>query len=218
MSDPQIIAPVGAYSVDPGLSYEARYRVQRVQDPIDPFGDAVQLAIRWLDRNKKGIPDPDGTAIVANLPLVVADGVQQRIAHIGPGGQLVPPAGTIYCRPFVACYGDDHITDIIVIGFQRILPAGLAPITTVTASTILPDGTWGIVLVSAAAPLTVTLPKDPVLGQTLTIKDAIGSAATYPITIDDGGGFNIEGADTLVIQFNYGWVQLSYTGIQWAQV
>lgn len=211
MSNPQIIAPVGVYGVDPGLLYEARFRVQRQQDPVDPLNDAVQLGIRWLDHNK----DDAGAAIVADLPLVIADGVQQRSARVGLGGEHTPPAGTVYCRPYVACYGDNHLTDVIVIEFRRIGVAG--GYFAVTTSTALPEGAEGLVLVNAGGPLTVVLPPSPVARQTLTIKDAAGNALANAITIS-GGDANIEGAATLALNYDYSWAQLAYSGTQWVQI
>ena len=82
---------------------------------------------------------------------------------------------------------------------------------------VLASGTNGLVLAnSTAGPLTVTLPPAPSPGQTCTIKDSAGTAGSNPITVA-GGGFTIEGALTLVIGSNYGWVQLAFTGLQWVQ-
>jgi len=87
----------------------------------------------------------------------------------------------------------------------------------VTAGQVLPAGFDGTVLVEASAPLIVTLPAGPTVGQAVTIKDAAGNAGTYPITVS-GGGALIEGAPTLPINFNYGWVALLFSGGQWVQV
>jgi len=87
----------------------------------------------------------------------------------------------------------------------------------VTAGQVLPAGFDGTVLVEAAAPLIVTLPSAPTVGQAVTIKDAAGNAGTYPITVS-GGGALIEGMPTLVINFNYGWAALLFSGGGWVQV
>jgi hypothetical protein len=89
----------------------------------------------------------------------------------------------------------------------------------ISASTVLPAGTTGLVLVdTTSGTLTVTLPPAPALGQTLTIKDANGFAGSgNPLTVA-GGGFTIEGALNLVIAANYGWVQLAFAGTAWVQV
>jgi hypothetical protein len=97
-------------------------------------------------------------------------------------------------------------------------PPDLLPPQTlvVISSETLPAGFTGTALVEAAAPLTVTLPPAPSVGQTVTVKDALGNAGTYPITIT-GDGPSIEGVVTLVLQYNYSWVNLIFTGSQWVQ-
>jgi hypothetical protein len=98
-------------------------------------------------------------------------------------------------------------------------PAWQPGFTNVTASGRLPFGTNGLALVdTTSGPLTVTLPPAPALSQSLTIKDANGFAGSgNPITVA-GGGFTIEGELSLVIDSNYGWVQLAFTGVAWVQV
>jgi hypothetical protein len=98
-------------------------------------------------------------------------------------------------------------------------PAWQPGFMSVTASGTLPAGTGGLVLVdTTSGTLTVTLPPAPALGQSLTIKDANGFAGSgNPITVA-GGGFTIEGALSLVIAANYGWVQLAFAGTAWVQV
>jgi hypothetical protein len=97
-------------------------------------------------------------------------------------------------------------------------PAWQPGFMSVTASGVLPAGTNGLVLVdTTAGAMTVTLPPAPSLGQTLTIKDSAGVAGANPITVA-GGGFTIEGALSLAITSNYGWVQLAFAGTSWVQV
>jgi hypothetical protein len=97
-------------------------------------------------------------------------------------------------------------------------PPELLPpqVLVVTASQVLPSGFTGNVLVQAAAALTLTLPPIPIAGQAVTIKDAVGNAGSYPITVN-GNSVTIEGTATLVINFNYGWLSLVYGGTQWLQ-
>jgi len=91
---------------------------------------------------------------------------------------------------------------------------GILPWQIVTASMTLENSTTGLVLVQHAAPLTVGLPPAPLTGQTLTIKDAAGNSAAWPVTISGP----IEGAASLDIAFNWSWVSLAYAGTQWVQV
>lgn len=87
----------------------------------------------------------------------------------------------------------------------------------VTGSTVLASSATGLVLVQHTAPCTITLPTSPSLGQLLTIKDALGHSATWPITITAGAS-TIEGAASLTIEFNWSWVSLAYMGTGWGQV
>jgi hypothetical protein len=90
-----------------------------------------------------------------------------------------------------------------------------APPATVvaTTSTVLPLGFTGTVLVQQIAPVTITLPPTPSAGQQVTVKDAQGVAGTHPITVAG----TIEGATNMTINFAYGWVSLTYSGMQWVQ-
>jgi hypothetical protein len=91
-------------------------------------------------------------------------------------------------------------------------------IVVVTATATLASGFAGFVKVenSTSAPIIVGLPASPFAGQEITLKDTIGNAGSYPITVA-GNGRTIEGAGSLAISFNYGWVDLMFTGSQWVQ-
>lgn len=84
----------------------------------------------------------------------------------------------------------------------------------VAASQTLPQGFSGTVMVEQTGPVTIALPPLPSTGQQVTVKDALGQAATYPITVAG----TIEGATNMIINFAYGWVALSYAGTQWVQI
>lgn len=92
------------------------------------------------------------------------------------------------------------------------------PMMVVSATMSLPAGYSGFVRVenSTSAPVTITLPPSPVGGQEITLKDCYGNASTYPVTIT-GGGPAIEGQVSLVLSYNYSWVDLIFTGSQWVQ-
>ena len=92
------------------------------------------------------------------------------------------------------------------------------PMMVVNATTTLPAGYRGFVRVENGtnAPVTITLPPSPVASQEITLKDTYGNAAAYPITIT-GSGPAIEGQVSLVLQYNYSWVDLVFTGSQWVQ-
>jgi hypothetical protein len=92
------------------------------------------------------------------------------------------------------------------------------PMIVVNHTTALPAGFSGFVRVenNTSAPITIALPDSPVASQEITFKDCYGNAGTYPVTIT-GGASAIEGQTTLVLQYNYSWVDLMFTGAQWVQ-
>lgn len=89
---------------------------------------------------------------------------------------------------------------------------------TITGTATLPAGYTGFVRVENAgtSPISVFLPPSPSERQEIEIADTIGNAGTYPITVD-GVGQMIGDAATIVISFDYGWVNLIYTGSRWVQ-
>lgn len=98
-------------------------------------------------------------------------------------------------------------------------PGSIENIIVIGGNTTIPIGFIGFALVenNTSAPITVTMPVDHPSGKRITVKDAIGNAGTYPITIS-GGGTNIEGVSTLVLSYNYSWADLLSTGTSWVQV
>jgi hypothetical protein len=103
-------------------------------------------------------------------------------------------------------------------GGISVTPPATGGSITVTGTASLPVGFGGFVKVrnASAAPISVFLPATPNEGQEIEIKDTLGNAGTYPVTVD-GVGQMIEGAATMTIAFDYGWVDLRYTDGQWVQ-
>jgi hypothetical protein len=97
-------------------------------------------------------------------------------------------------------------------------PGAPGSVITVAETTALPLGFAGLVCAEpAGGPITVALPPAPVLRQEVTIKDTGGNASANNITVA-GGDRTIEGAASLVLSFDYGWVDLVYAGTEWVQV
>jgi len=88
----------------------------------------------------------------------------------------------------------------------------------VNDTTTLPAGFDGFVRAenTTGGAITITLPANPNPSQNIIVKDTVGNATSYPITVS-GGGVNIEGQANLVIMYNYGWLDLFFTGTQWVQ-
>ena len=163
------------------------------------------------------------------FPLIFADAA---LLMSGKTVSLMMSSGTpgiSYLVSFLATTGTGRAKQIDLVLAVIPPPAGmLAPETpemppvpsiTIYETTALPAGTAGYVYVSNVTlmPMSVTLPPSPVLGQTLTIKDIAGNCGTYPITVI-GGSAMIEDQPTLVMNYNYNWVQITFTGAQWVQV
>lgn len=188
-ADPQTIAPLTAFAIEAGFVYEVRFVVQRQTNPIDPLNDSVSCGVRWLTQAMAGVAGYNGQAVVENIPLTVAQGVQQRIATLattaGPGVDFVAPAGAVYFRPFTDLYGDSHLTDVIAIEVSRIQP--IAPEPTPLYLRKLPaDPATGPGL-GLAVLYVVETPGAP--GTASLRMQAGTSAAAIDIIVNVGGGF-----------------------------
>jgi hypothetical protein len=86
----------------------------------------------------------------------------------------------------------------------------------VAMTTVLPAGSAGDVSIAnvAAAPITITLPPSPMVGQVLKFKDVAGNAGTYPITIVPAAG-TIDGSASYQIVSDYSSIELYWMGSQW---
>jgi hypothetical protein len=65
-----------------------------------------------------------------------------------------------------------------------------------------------------ATPFTVNLPATPTSGDTYIVKDALGNAGNFNITVS-GNGSNIDGFATIVISTNYTEAMFVYNGTSW---
>jgi len=150
-SDPQVVAPRAALPIEPGRIYSVRWRMQRITDPLDPLNDSVTLGLAWLTNTKAA----NGQAVVENIPLTIAQGVQERTRRIGLAAGLadfVAPAGTVYFRPYVEAFGvaaavtdvlDIDVTDIteavaLSLHVPAYVPAPPASGSTVTLTSLAP--------------------------------------------------------------------------------
>jgi hypothetical protein len=70
-----------------------------------------------------------------------------------------------------------------------------------------------IVGIRSSAPISMTLPA-VVTGKTLNIKDELGNAATYPITIIPASG-TIDGQSNFILSANYGAITVYSNGTNW---
>lgn len=201
-ADPQTVAPIAAYPIEPGRIYEMRWRVQRQVNPIDPLNDSVTCAVQWLTNAKAA----NSSTTIANLPLAVADGVVERIALVGiaplPGTSLdyTAPLGTIYARPFVDCYGGDaHTTDIITIDVLDVTSAFVPAdpptiVAPVSGATVTMTGLQPLYVANTAVLAALTI-KLPLASPSQFARIGFALPVTV-LTLQDAAGVAIAGAPT----------------------
>lgn len=88
----------------------------------------------------------------------------------------------------------------------KTISPGAYPYTTLT--------TDFVILVDTSVARTINLIATPVTGTTYRIKDNVGTAATFNITITPAAG-TIDGAASLVVNSNWGSVDVCYNGTSW---
>lgn len=87
--------------------------------------------------------------------------------------------------------------------------------TSVTATYIsVADDTILLVGNVTAAPITITLPPAPCTGRVVFIKDILGNANTFNITVVSAAG-TIDGLAGFIISQNYQAISLMYNGTEW---
>jgi len=88
----------------------------------------------------------------------------------------------------------------------------------VRTTTTTPDTMTGadevLSIGAIATPFTVNLPATPTSGDTYIIKDALGNAGNFNITVS-GNGSNIDGFSTILISTNYTEASFVYNGTTW---
>lgn len=88
-------------------------------------------------------------------------------------------------------------------------------VTQITGSYLVSLSDDLIAVTTLSAPITITLPLFPVLGDAYEIKDTTGNAGTNNITVS-GNGTNIDGSSMFVLNQPYASVTLTYTGSTWS--
>ncbi len=135
------------------------------------------------------------------------------------GGNLKLRGGTGTSQDgYVSIFGG--ASEVVrLVSNKFIFQAGMRNKTTSVAATpytILSSDRFLLVDTSSLT-ITVNLPTTPILGDTYTIKDSTGSAATRNITVS-GNGTNIEGAASQPINTNFGRISVIYNGTQWVML
>lgn len=100
------VAPISVRRIEPGRQYRLRFVVQRAEDTSDPANDAIRFGIAWLKADKSQLSD----LVIANVLDVQVSSGRLEFLYIvsradGDAVDVVSPAGAVYARPFVRCYG-----------------------------------------------------------------------------------------------------------------
>jgi len=138
--------------------------------------------------------------------FVGAPGVQvfaRGIATPGDGGQ-----GPFYWATGI--YANDGLNTIVPTGvtsgawlrlpLNSVVP--ISPLVALTGTTILKSQNYIPINNTTGAPFSINLPLAPVSGENHTVKDWLGNAATYAITVN-GNGYNIDESSSYSMNFNY---------------
>lgn len=176
------------------------------------------------------LDETSATPPVDTYPLVI---IEQSVIHGGKAVVLDLAAGTpqlSYAVSFAAVAGVSRrrrLVDILMVIDKPLNPALVAdaPVPPVYiypliihTTTILPYGFAGKVYVdnTSAAPLTVTLPPSPTLGDAIDIKDVPGNAMTYNITVISPDGSLIDDMASYLIAYGFGNIGVEWSGSRWS--
>lgn len=150
--------------------------------------------------------------------FVGVDGMQvflRGLSAPGDGGQ-----GPFYWADGV--FANDGVNVIVPIGayngaWLRLplnLVVPLAPLVSTSGTTILKNQGFVPINNTTGGAFAINLPSAPVNGENHTVKDWLGNAATYNITIN-GNGYNIDGAGSFTFNSNYQAANFLFAYTKW---
>ncbi|WP_154664573.1 hypothetical protein [Gemmobacter nectariphilus] len=141
------LAPRDAVAIEPGRLYRVSFTLRRTVDSGDPLGDAVVVAVRWLDASRNGLASVSARSIVDTIDLTAALGVVRRENTVSQtfDADIVPPSGALYARPEVIIYGADAVTRVAVVEMVELPP------TTIVNTTISDPGAWAPIISGGSA-------------------------------------------------------------------
>lgn len=97
------------------------------------------------------------------------------------------------------------------------LPNLVIPTSQANYQMLAKDDAW-IRKFAATAATAVILPQYPMKGREVVIKDGQGDAATWVVVISTGDGTTIDGAASINITTNYGYMRFVFNGTQWNRI
>lgn len=131
-----VLAQRAALPLEPGRNYILRVRYRRGEDPADPSGHTVRVAIAWVDQYGNQLAGGDAFDVVDDqASWSVSDGLKTVSATLSraSGQDVQAPALARGWRPYVQKYGEDGPVDVEVIAWADVTDAGAMLSPDVTA-------------------------------------------------------------------------------------
>jgi len=169
--------------------FDARYLGEKASDPsVDNQGGALVEGALYFNTTSDAMKVYDGAAWVSVAPVATSVTVSQISDYTGTATEL-------------------NYTDGVTSPIQTQLDSKNAlPILKGTSYT----ANVGEFIVASAGGITITLPATPSAGDTVTIKDGTGDAATTTFTVGRNGSNIAASATDLVFDKNYAEITMTY--------
>ena len=169
--------------------FDARYLGEKASDPsVDNQGGALVEGALYFNTTSDAMKVYDGAAWVSVAPVATSITVSQISDYTGTATEL-------------------NYTDGVTSAIQTQLDSKNAlPILKGTSYT----ANVGEFIVASAGGITITLPATPSAGDTVTVKDGTGDAATTTFTVGRNGSNIAASATDLIFDKNYAEITMTY--------
>jgi hypothetical protein len=169
--------------------FDARYLGEKASDPsVDNQGGALVEGALYFNTTSDAMKVYDGAAWVSVAPVATSVTVSQISDYTGTATEL-------------------NYTDGVTSAIQTQLDSKNAlPILKGTSYT----AAVGEFIVASAGGITITLPATPSAGDTVTVKDGTGDAATTTFTVARNGSNIAASATDLIFDKNYAEITMTY--------
>jgi len=169
--------------------FDARYLGEKASDPsVDNQGGALVEGALYFNTTSDAMKVYDGAAWVSVAPVATSVTVSQISDYTGTATEL-------------------NYTDGVTSAIQTQLDSKNAlPILKGTSYT----ANVGEFIIASAGGITITLPASPSAGDTVTVKDGTGDAATTTFTVGRNGSNIAASATDLIFDKNYAEITMTY--------
>jgi hypothetical protein len=170
-------------------NFDDRYLGQKASDPtLDNDGDALLTGALYFNTTSDAMKVYDGAAWVSVAPVATSVTVSQISDYTGDATTL----------NYTSNLSSDAQTQLDSKNALPILKG-----TSYTANV-------GEFIVASAGGITITLPATPSAGDTVTVKDGTGAAATTTFTVARNGSNIAASATDLIFDKNYAEITMTY--------